>query len=402
MKQPAPEQPLSGIRILDLGTFIAAPFAATVLSEFGAEVIKVEQPGRGDPLRSFGAPSRGSDTLCWMSEARNKRSITLDLRRPQGAAILRELVRCCDVVCESFRPGTLEAWGLGFEALLAENPKLTMLRVSGFGQTGPLRERPGFARIAHAFAGLAHLTGMPGDAPLTPGSTSLADYVSGLYGAIGILLALRVRDRVGGQCIDLALFESIFRILDDLAPAYAQDGTVRDRQGMGTSAACPHGHFLCADDRWIALACSSDKLFARFAEMIGRPDLATADSYGDIQRRLQARVLIDELTRDWAASRTMAEAVGACNSAGVPCAPVQTVADIFADEQFAQRQVLLKLEDPRVGAVVVPNALPRLSRTPGSVRHLGPALGDANDYVYRNLLGFSEERLVDLRKAAII
>ena len=237
MPQPSVEQPLSGIRILDLGTFIAAPFAATVLSEFGAEVIKVEQPGRGDPLRNFGTPSRGSDTLCWMSEARNKRSITLDLRQPQGAAILRELVRRCDVLCESFRPGTLEEWGLGFDALLRENPKLTMLRVSGFGQTGPLRDRPGFARIAHAFAGLAHLTGMPGEAPLTPGSTSLADYVSGLYGAIGILLALRVRDRVGGQCIDLALFESIFRILDDLAPAYGQNGTVRGRQGMGTSAA---------------------------------------------------------------------------------------------------------------------------------------------------------------------
>ncbi|HKU13880.1 MAG TPA: CoA transferase, partial [Steroidobacteraceae bacterium] len=218
--------PLSGIRILDLGTFIAAPFAATVLSEFGAEVIKVEQPRGGDPLRRFGTPSRGADTLCWMSEARNKRSITLDLRRPQGAAILRQLVRCCDVVCESFRPGTLEGWGIGFDALLQENPQLTMLRVSGFGQTGPLKDRPGFARIAHAFAGLAHLTGMPEGAPLTPGSTSLADYISGLYGAIGILIALRARDRVGGQYIDVALYESIFRILDDLAPAYAQNGTV--------------------------------------------------------------------------------------------------------------------------------------------------------------------------------
>lgn len=402
MPQPSVEQPLSGIRILDLGTFIAAPFAATVLSEFGAEVIKIEQPGRGDPLRNFGTPSRGSDTLCWMSEARNKRSVTLDLRQPQGAAILRALVRRCDVVCESFRPGTLEEWGLGFDALLRENPKLTMLRVSGFGQTGPLRDRPGFARIAHAFAGLAHLTGMPGEAPLTPGSTSLADYVSGLYGAIGILLALRVRDRVGGQCIDLALFESIFRILDDLAPAYGQDGTVRGRQGMGTSAACPHGHFLCADDRWIALACSSDKLFARFARMIGRPELAAADAYGRVEQRLIGRDLIDGLTRDWAASRTMVEAVSACNSVGVPCAQVQTVADIFANEQFAERQVLLTLTDPRVGDVVVPNALPKLSRTPGSVRHLGPTLGEANDYVYRSLLGMSEERVRDLQQAAII
>ena len=394
--------PLSGIRILDLGTFIAAPFAATVLSEFGAEVIKVEQPRGGDPLRRFGTPSRGADTLCWMSEARNKRSITLDLRRPQGAAILRQLVRCCDVVCESFRPGTLEGWGIGFDALLQENPQLTMLRVSGFGQTGPLKDRPGFARIAHAFAGLAHLTGMPEGAPLTPGSTSLADYISGLYGAIGILIALRARDRVGGQYIDVALYESIFRILDDLAPAYAQNGTVRGRQGTGTSVACPHGHFICADGRWIALACSSDKVFARFAGMIGRAELARDDMYGRAEQRLQERAYIESLASEWAAARTMADAVSACSEAGVPCAPVQTVADIFADEQFAAREVLLTQHDPRAGEVVIPNVLPRLSRTPGSVRHLGPELGEANRYVYRDLLGLSEADLRELQESAVI
>lgn len=398
----AGEQPLAGIRILDLGTFIAAPFAATVLSEFGAEVIKVEQPQGGDPLRRFGTPSRGADTLCWMSEARNKRSVTLDLRRPEGAAILRKLVRRCDVVCESFRPGTLEAWGIGFDALLKENPQLTMLRVSGFGQTGPLKDRPGFARIAHAFAGLAHLTGMPDGAPLTPGSTSLADYISGLYGAIGILIALRARDRVGGQCIDVALFESIFRILDDLAPAYAQDGTVRGRQGMGTSVACPHGHFICADGRWIALACSSDKLFARFARMIGRADLAMEDRYGRVERRLEARTHIEALASEWAAARTMADAVNACSEAGVPCAPVQTVADIFDDEHFAAREVLLSQQDPRAGEVVVPNVLPRLSRTPGSIRHLGPELGEANRYVYGDLLGLNEDEIRGLQESAVI
>jgi crotonobetainyl-CoA:carnitine CoA-transferase CaiB-like acyl-CoA transferase len=401
MKQPGAPA-LSGIRILDLGTFIAAPFAATVLSEFGAEVIKVEKPQGGDPLRRFGTPSRAADTLCWMSEARNKRSITLDLRRPQGAAILRQLVRRCDVVCESFRPGTLEGWGIGFEVLLQENPQLTMLRVSGFGQTGPLKDRPGFARIAHAFAGLAHLTGMPDGAPLTPGSTSLADYISGLYGAIGILLALRARDRVGGQCIDVALFESIFRVLDDLAPAYAQDGTVRGRQGMGTSVACPHGHFICADDRWIALACSSDKVFARFATMIGRAELAMEDAYGRVERRLAARAHVEALASEWAAARTMAAAMSECNAAGVPCAPVQTVADIFADEQFAAREVLVARQHPGAGEVVVPNVLPRLSRTPGSVRHLGPQLGEANHYVYRELLGLSEQDVCDLQESAVI
>jgi crotonobetainyl-CoA:carnitine CoA-transferase CaiB-like acyl-CoA transferase len=393
--------PLAGIRILDLGTFIAAPFAATLLGEFGAEVIKVEQPGHGDPLRAFGTPGRDADTLCWLSEARNKRSITLDLRTPAGGEILRKLVRRADVVCESFRPGTLEAWGLGFDSLLDENPNLIMLRVSGFGQTGPLRERAGFARIAHAFAGLAHLTGLPGGPPLTPGSTSLADYVSGLYGALGILIALHARTRVGGQYIDLALFESIFRILDDLAPAYAQNGTIRDRQGTGASAACPHGHFRCADGRWIAVACSSDKLFARFAVMIGQPGLAADDAYARVEQRIAARSYIDRLVSEWTEARTTAEVVLECDRSGIPCAPVQSIADIFADPQFAARELLLTLEQHDT-SVVVPNVVPKLSRTPGRVRHLGPSLGEANDYVYRELLRLSDEEIRSLQAAKVI
>lgn len=252
------EMPLSGLRIIDLGTFIAAPYAATILGEFGAEVIKIEKPVVGDPLRKFGTPSDGEDSLCWLSEARNKKSVTLDLSKEEGAKLLLELVKKADVVCENFRPATLEKWGIGFDQMIKQNPNIIMLKVSGYGQTGPLKDKPGFARIAHAFGGLAHLTGMPGDAPLTPGSTSLADYISGLYGAIGVLMALQARDKVGGQYIDLALYESIFRMLDDIAPSYAKTGVVRGRLGMGTSNACPHGHFKCGDDQWIALACSSD------------------------------------------------------------------------------------------------------------------------------------------------
>jgi succinyl-CoA:(S)-malate CoA-transferase subunit A/succinyl-CoA:(S)-malate CoA-transferase subunit B len=396
---PDDSGPLAGLRVLDLATFLAAPYAATILSEFGADVIKIEKPGSGDPLRQFGEPTPGcEDTLCWLSEARNKRSVTLDLRTPAGAAIFRRLVREADIVCESFRPGTLEQWGLGFEQLLQENPRLIMLRVSGYGQTGPLRGRAGFARIAHAFGGLTHLTGMPSGPPLTPGTTSLADYVTGLYGAIGILIALHAREKVQGQYIDLALYESVFRLLDDIAVAYAEHGIVRGRAGLGTSNACPHGQYQCGDGKWVALACSSDKIFARMASLIGQPGLAAADAFGRVEQRLARREAVDEVIRQWLATRTMEQVVAECERAGVPCAPVQTIADIFASEQFAARGNLLTVEDPELGEKTVPNVVPRLSKTPGRLAHLGPRLGSSNREVLGELLGRTEGELIELAR----
>lgn len=395
--------PLAGIRVLDLGTFIAAPYAATILGEFGADVIKIERPGLGDPLRQFGEPTpHSADTLCWLSEARNKRSVTLDLRTAKGATLFRRLVRDADIVCESFRPGTLEEWGLGFDRLIQENPKLIMLRVSGYGQTGPLRNRAGFARIAHAFGGLTHLTGMPGGPPLTPGTTSLADYVTGLYGAIGILIALHAREKVQGQYIDLALYESVFRLLDDLAPAYAESGIVRGRMGLGTANACPHGQYQCGDGGWIALACSSDKIFARMATLIGKPEIASPELYGRVDRRLECRDAVEEMVRQWLGTRTVEEAVVQCELAGVPCAPVQTIADIFANEQFAARGNLLTIDDPTAGTQTVPNVVPRLSRTPGRVAHLGPRLGSSNHEVLGTLLGLSEAEMCELAREGVI
>ena len=305
---PAGPLPLEGIRVLDIATFIAVPFTAAVLGEFGAEVIKIEQPGGGDPLRRFGTPTEAGDTLVWFSEARNKTSITLDLRRPEGAALFKRLAAVTDIVCENFRPGTLERWGLGWEVLSAINPRLILLRITGYGQTGPYRDRPGFARIAHAFGGLTHLAGMPDGPPVTPGSTSLADYGSGLYGAIGVLLALRSRDLTGrGQIVDIALYDSMFRCLDELAPAFARYGIVRDREGLSTRNACPHGHFPTRDGHWVAIACTSDRIFARFAAVIGRPELAAPDRYGPVGHRLADRAAVDRIvgprrtaaTRSW-------------------------------------------------------------------------------------------------------
>lgn len=391
---------MDGVRVLDLGTFIAAPFAATVLGEFGAEVVKVEAPGGGDPLRKFGTPSPSGDTLCWLSEARNKRSLTLDLRTPEGQSVLLALAAKADVVCENFRPGTLERWNLSPERLLAANPNLIILRISGFGQTGPLKDRPGFARIAHAYAGLAHLTGMPGGPPLTPGSTSLADYVTGLYGAIGILMALRTREQVGGQVIDLALFESIFRLLDDLAPTYAQEGTVRGRLGLGTSNASPHGHFESADGDWLAIACTSDKVFARFAQAIERSDLI--DSHGHTAQRLADKNWIDYITTEWVRQRSTTDVLDVCAAHGVPCAKINTIADLFRDPHIEARETLARVPAPRGADITMPNVLPRLSKTPGRIAAAGPSLGDATSDVLGSWLGYDDEALAVLRKAGVI
>ena len=396
--------PLSGVRVLDVATFIAAPYCTAILGEFGAEVIKIEQPGSGDPFRRFGtATGRADSTLAWLSEGRNKKSVTLNLRDREGADLFRRLVAKSDVVCENFRPGTLEKWGVGWETLSALNPGLIMLRISGYGQTGPYKDRPGFARIAHAVGGLSNLAGMPGETPVTPGSTSLADYMSGLYGAVGVLLALRHRDRTGrGQYIDIGLYEAVFRMLDEMAPVYGRTGKVRDREGAGTANACPHGHFQTRDDRWVAIACTTDKMFGRLAAAMGKPELASAGRYGQQSRRLASRDEVDRLVGRWVGSMSLAEVMEICLAHEVPSGPLNTIADIFADPHFKARGNLVSIDDPEVGEVVVPAVIPRLSETPGRIAHLGPALGDANEDVLGNLLGLSADEIARLRDAKVI
>ena len=396
-------QPMAGVRDLDLATFIAAPFTATILGEFGAEVIKVEQPGSGDPMRKFGTATELPDSsLAWLSEARNKQSITLNLKAPQGVDLFKRLVAQTDVLCENFRPGTLEKWGLGYDVLRAINPKLVMLQVSGYGQDGPYRDRPGFARIAHAVGGLTYLAGMPGEAPVTPGSTSLADYISGLFGAIGVLMALRSVEQTGqGQTVDVALFESIFRVLDELAPVYAKHGTVREREGLGTRNVCPHGHFPTKDGEWVAVACTSDKIWDRMARnVLDRPDLA--DSHPTTADRVADRDLIDGAVRNFTLANPSAEVVAICAGGEVPCATINSIADIFADPQFDARGTLHRMQHALLGEVVVPDVLPRLSGTPGTIENLGPALGNWNDEVYGKRLGLSPSEREELQKNGVI
>jgi crotonobetainyl-CoA:carnitine CoA-transferase CaiB-like acyl-CoA transferase len=401
---PGNKPPLAGIRVLDAATFVAAPYCAAILGEFGAEVIKVEQPWTGDPFRRFGTPTEREDsTLAWLSEARNKKSITLDLRVPEGAALFKRLVAMSDVVCENFRPGTLEKWGLGWDALKAVNPGLIMLRVSGYGQTGPYKDRPGFARIAHAVGGLANLAGMPGEMPVTPGSTSLGDYLSGLYGAVGVLVGLIHRKNGGGgQYIDVGLYEAVFRVLDELAPAYGRNGIVREREGAGTRNACPHGHFPTRDGKWVAIACTTDKMFARLARAMDRPELASEGMYGPQARRLAARDAVIALVGAWTGALECDEVMRRCLAGEVPAGPLNTIEDIFADPHFRARGDLQTVDDPDLGAVVVPSVIPRMSETPGRIDGLGPPLGNANDEIYRGLLGLTEPEIARLRDAGVI
>ncbi len=404
MNPKSEEHPLSGMRVLDVATFIAAPYAAAILGEFGAEVIKVETPSGGDPFRRFGTPTDVADcSLAWLSEARNKKSIAIDLKQAAGAQVLKDMVARCDVMCENFRPGTLEKWGLGWDELKAINPGLVLLRVSGYGQTGPYRDRPGFARIAHAVGGLTALSGEPGGTPVTPGSTSLGDYMSGLYGAIGVLIALRHRDKSGvGQIVDIGLYESVFRVLDELAPAYALKGIVREPEGSGTRNACPHGHFPTADDKWIALACTTDKMFARLASAMDKPDLAGPEMYGDQHKRLAARDTVDRLVAAWTGSMGRDQVMEACIAHEVPAGPLNTIADVFEDPQFAARENLLTVHHPELGDIVVPNVVPRLSETPGHINHLGPSLGTSTDDILQNLLGLSETEIDKLKQDGVV
>lgn len=278
-REPERERlPLSGVRVIDVGNFLAGPYAASILGEFGAEVLKVEHPIAGDPMRRFGTPTKRHDaSLAWLSEARNRKSVTIDLRQPEGVQLFLKLVARSDVLIENFRPGTMEEWGLGWNQVREANPRLVMLRVSGYGQTGPYRRRSGFAHIAHAFGGLSYLAGFPNESPVLPGNVPLGDYIASLYGAVGVLIALRHAERTGeGQVIDIGIYEAVFRQLDEIAAAYGLFGKIREREGAGSFVAVPHGHFRTRDDKWVAIACTTDKMFERLAEAMGQPELPPA------------------------------------------------------------------------------------------------------------------------------
>ncbi len=395
--------PLHGVRVLDLGNFLAGPFCATVLAEFGAEVIKVEQPGVGDPLRRFGTMTEAGDTMIWLSESRNKKCVTLDLRTPRGREICLDLVARSDIVVENFRPGVLERWNLGYDQLNAVNPRVVMVRISGYGQTGPYRLRPGFARIAHAFSGLVHLAGEPGRTPVIPGSTSLADYMAGVWGALGAMMALRERDTNGrGQYIDIGLYEAMFRFLDEIAPAYDANGFIREPQGADTINVVPHSHYGTLDGKWVAIACTNDKMFYRLAEAMLAPELATDPRYRLMAERLARREEVNGIVSTWTSRLQAKEIVRLCEERSVPCSLIYNIKDIFEDPQYAARENMVRVMGGRMPGFVVPNVVPKLSQTPGEVAWLGPALGAHNDEIYGELLGMSPQDMAQLRADQVI
>ena len=393
---------LKGIRVLDLGTFIAGPYCATILGEFGAEVIKVEPPDVGDSLRRLGTNTECGDTLVWLSESRNKKCITLNLKEERGRELLRQLAAKCDVIVENFRPGTLEKWGLGYDELKRLNPGAVLVRISAYGQDGPMRTQPGFARIAHAFSGLAYLAGEPGRIPVVPGSTSLADYMSGMYGAIGALVALKAREATGeGQCVDLALYESVFRVLDEMVPAFQQNGYVRERMGADTVNVCPHSHYQASDGKWIALACTNDQMFARLADAMGQPELASPARYGDKDTRLAARDEVNRIVAQWVLSLDHQTVLSLCKEFDVPASLIFSIADIFEDAQYRARGNI-RMTESRIGDLAVPDVVPRLSATPGEIRWLGEGLGAQNHAIFEGLLGLDGQEIETLRERGVI
>ena len=386
--------------MIDAATLFAGPLVATHLGDFGAEVTKVEHPG-GDALRTLGWEKDGV-SLWWLVVNRNKECVTLDLGTPAGQQLLRELVAGADVLVENFRPGTMERWGVGWEALEAVNPRLVMVRVTGFGQDGPYANRPGFGTLAEAMSGFAHLNGYP-DGPPTLPPFALADSVAACVGAFATLAALRHRDATGaGQVVDLSIYEPLFALLGAQTTLYDQLGVVQERTGNRAPFTAPRSSFQAADGRWFGLSASSQSIAERVMALVGRPDLAAEDWFRSHRGRLEHQDELEDAIGTWMAKHTSEEVEAAFEAFEAAIAPVYSIADIFGDPQYRARGTITTVDHDRLGAVKVPNVVPRLTRSPGAVRHLGRALGADNEAVYCDRLGHSSEDLAAWRAAGAV
>jgi len=386
---------------MDIATVYAAPFAAALLADYGADVLKVEMPGIGDPLREL-EPFDGEESLVWAALARNKRSITLDLRKEQGQEIFLRLLAEQDVLIENFRPGTLDRWGLDVERLREANPDVIVVRVSGYGQTGPYRGKAGFGTPATAFSGFAYITGYPDRAPVLP-QISLADYVTGMFAALGAVAALYHRDALGGEAqeVDAALYESMFRMLETVVTQYDRLGVIKERSGNELGASVPAGMFSSRDGKWMALTTSTDRTFRRLAKLMGRADMVDDPRYATNRARVRARKEVHGAVAEWFASLSAEEIQRLCDENGVPVSVAYNAADIFEDPQYAARDMLVEVEHPTFGTITVPGVVPKFSKTEGSVRGVGPTLGQHNVEVYGGL-GLSEEDLAKLAEEGVI
>ncbi len=395
------QQILSGIRVLELGQLIAGPFAAKTLADFGAEVIKVETPGDGDPLRKWRMLHEGT-SVWWQAQSRNKQSVAIDLRQKEGQELVKKLALQADVLIENFRPGTLEKWGLGWEALHAANPKLIMLRVSGYGQDGPKRDEPGFAAIAEAMGGIRYITGEPGRVPVRAG-VSLGDTIAGLHGALGVLLALYQRDARGGegQMIDVALYESIFNLTESLLPEYSAFGAIRKPAGGALPGIAPSNAYRCADGEYVLVAGNGDSIFKRLMELIGRSDLGSDPDLARNDGRAARVQEIDAAIEEWTLSQTIDSALQGLTRAQVPSGRIYSAKDIAEDPHFHARGVIETVTSAEGLPVQVPGIIPKLSGNPGAIQSRGPRLGEHTDQVLAEA-GLSAEQVSFLRSKGVI
>ena len=376
----AAPMPLAGVKVLELGSLIAGPYAAALLAQFGAEVIKIEPPGEGDPLRKWRKLHDGT-SLWWYSQSRNKKSVTLDLKAEAAREIVRKLVATADIVIENFRPGTLEKWGLGWEQLSAINPKLIMVRISGYGQTGPYSQRPGFAAIAECMGGLRYTSGFPDRPPVRVG-VSLGDTLASLYGTIGALMAMHHLKNGGtGQFIDVALYESVFAIMESLVPEYAVQGHIRERSGASLPGISPSNTYLCGDGRYVAIAGNGDAIFRRLMLAIGRADLADEPVLARNDGRVQHNERLDVAISAWTAQHDLEQVLSVLEAAAVPAGRIYTAADIVADPHYKARGMIEQHKLPDGQPIDLPGIVPKLSATPGATQWVGPALGEHTEQV---------------------
>ena len=399
--------PLADVHVLELGSFVAAPLAARMLADFGAEVVKVEPPGRGDELRSWGTmlqTKNGPLSAWWLSQARNKRLVTLDLRHPEGQEIALKLVAWADIVIENFRPGRLEAWNLGYEQMERVNPRVVLVRISGFGQSGPYRERAGYGNVSESMGGIRYVTGYPDRPPVRVG-VSLGDALAAQQAAYGALLALHARERDGhGQVVDVAITEAVFALTEAMLTEYAHMGIIRERMGNTMLRAAPSNIYETQDGHWLAIGGNGENVFRRLVRTMGRPELADEERFHDNAARVAHYRELDALIGAWVAAHPLAELQRMLDEAGVPAGPVMNIADIAADPHYQARGMIARIPDERMqeGVAVMPGITPRLSRTPGTIVHSGGELGADNAKIYGEVLGFTEEEIARLSSEGVI
>jgi formyl-CoA transferase len=397
--------PLEGIRVIELGQLLAGPFTGRLLGDLGAEIIKVEAPGHPDPIRDWGKARYHGRSLWWPVQSRNKKCVTLNLRDERGQELLLGLVEKADVVVENFRPGTLERWNLGYERLSEVNPRIVLARVSGYGQTGPYAKRAGFASVSEAMGGIRHINGFPGQPPPRM-HLSLGDSLAGMFAAQGILAALYWRDALGGgvgQVVDVSLMEASFALLESTVPEYDRLGIVRGPQGTNLKGIAPSNIFMSSDGKWMVIAANADNVFRRLCDAMGRPELADDPKFATHNARGDNQDEIEGIVAAWASERTAREIDETLNEAGVICGPIYTIADIFEDPQYKARDMLLPHVDPEFGEYIGPGIVPKLSRTPGTVRWSATwEEGSHNAEVYGELLGLGDDELAALAEEGVL